>query len=107
MVVFKSAIVIAPVSAVTLIAAAPPVVMSLSCVTTSPKISIWPLVELTTALMSTVPAAAFRLIVPDPFAVTTLSMVRLPATTSTLMFPFPPSVRTPVPLIVNPFVSWI
>ena len=40
-----------------------------------------------------------------PFAVTTEFTARLPASTSILMLPFPPRVRTPVPARINPFVS--
>ena len=104
-VVVPSAMVMAPLSAVTSTVAAPPVLMSASCVTTSPSTSIAPLVELTVALMSTVPESAFSVTVPDPWAVTAESIVRPPASTTMSMFPLPASVRTPVPPKVSPSVS--
>ena len=101
------AIVIAPMSAVTSIVPALPVAMLESWVTASPVMVMTPVVELTTALRSTVPASAFSVTAPEPSAVTTELTVRSPVSTSILTCPLPSKVRTPVPAMTSPSVSWI
>ena len=97
----------APLSAVTVTVPVLPVVIFASCVMISPVNTMSPLVELVIALMSIVPASAFNVMSPEPCAVTTLFTIRSPASTSILILPLPPVVRTPPPPIIKPLVSCI
>ena len=96
-----------PLSAVAVTVPAPPVAMLPPAfwLIASPVTVNAPVVELTAAFKLIVPASALSITVPAPLAVTTEFAVKLPASTSTLILPLPPSVRTPVPPMIRPLVS--
>ena len=74
---------------------------------TSPVTATAPVVELIAAAKVIVPASAFSVTVPEPWAVTTELTFRFPASTSTLILPFPARVRTPVLPMSRSLVSTI
>ena len=104
-VVVPSCIVIPATSAVTETWPEPPVVMFAFCATVSAVKVMLPVVDDALAPRVSVPASAFKVIVPAPCAVTTAVIFKAPASTSTSMLPSPASVRRPVPLIVSALVS--